>query len=668
MKSKFNNIIPLLIAGFAISITIGCSPSKKEEIIEEPLSISLSETSLKMVVGDFTKLVVSNSKEDESLLITWSSSNDKIATVDQEGKIEAIYPGEAVISAAHDDILAACLITVSSDVFLPSLEFENEIKNEEFVPINSELNLNTYILFNSRKFYDAEINATISNSQIGTFSNGIFKASNTLSAQGDITLTASWRNFSSPTLTKKIHITTTSINSVYLNDGEIDSINLFSTAKVGEKSYPTMIETNVKCKESGVDKVPYEVVAINNYSRESMDIPCVEVEYNSSKQTIKVTALRAGSASLSVTFKKSDGQDYTKLFPISVDFPIYEYETPIDYFSILDGSYYDTSLDRFVTLNNLFLTGNKEIVRAYQGDNALTIKDNCLLGVTSYSFDSYDSVNVLLYNDKIGVKVTLYVYQKVITTANDLNSLYSSKVKNDTKEGYYVLAKDIDGTNEAFVMKANEFASSFDGVFDGQGHIIKNVSLKHNSINEEWGLFGYGLGGTIKNVAFYNCSANQSYTGFLAHHTDDGGTLNNVFLQVRITGNETNAASYGAFYSTYGFLLAKQVIINVPNILSGTNKGALGIHKLHTNSKDLYIVTPTVNGIGRNESNKSYIYQSEADNDTAFKGNKFVLYPSALMYPSFNDMNDAHNSYNDFDTSIWNLSKGIPVFNGLNYF
>ena len=52
--------------------------------------------------------------------IVWSSSNDKIATVDQSGKVTAVAAGEAIITAASKDDSskkATCTVTVQAKEF-----------------------------------------------------------------------------------------------------------------------------------------------------------------------------------------------------------------------------------------------------------------------------------------------------------------------------------------------------------------------------------------------------------------------------------------------------------------------------------------------------------------------------------------------------------------------
>lgn len=82
--------------------------------------ISLSETSVTLTEGESIALSASvspESVEDES--VTWSSSNPNIANVDAEGKVSAVAPGTATITATANDgsgVSASCGVTVVEDI------------------------------------------------------------------------------------------------------------------------------------------------------------------------------------------------------------------------------------------------------------------------------------------------------------------------------------------------------------------------------------------------------------------------------------------------------------------------------------------------------------------------------------------------------------------------
>ncbi len=89
-------------------------------VIQKPTEIILSETAITLVEEDTAELTVEFLPEDVTEKeIIWSSSNDEIATVDQNGKITAVSKGEAEITArskANEEVFAKCLVTVTRAV------------------------------------------------------------------------------------------------------------------------------------------------------------------------------------------------------------------------------------------------------------------------------------------------------------------------------------------------------------------------------------------------------------------------------------------------------------------------------------------------------------------------------------------------------------------------
>lgn len=79
-------------------------------------SVALNSTSKTLKVGDTFKLLATVTPADAKFKdVTWSSSNDKIVTVDSSGNVKAIATGSAVITATTKDQAktATCIVTVT---------------------------------------------------------------------------------------------------------------------------------------------------------------------------------------------------------------------------------------------------------------------------------------------------------------------------------------------------------------------------------------------------------------------------------------------------------------------------------------------------------------------------------------------------------------------------
>ena len=93
-------------------------------------SITLNDTSKDITIGDFYQLeatVLPENATDKS--VTWSSTDDSIATVDEEGNVSTVALGEATITATSKDgkKSAACNITVKP-ILVTSISIEPEEK------------------------------------------------------------------------------------------------------------------------------------------------------------------------------------------------------------------------------------------------------------------------------------------------------------------------------------------------------------------------------------------------------------------------------------------------------------------------------------------------------------------------------------------------------------
>ena len=104
----------LIVLAAAIVALASCKPGSSESG-SKYTKISFKESSIELAVGETTKLkVLYEPTTLEAPVCEWSSSNAEVATVDQNGNVEAISVGEANITAKNGDLTAACRIIVKS--------------------------------------------------------------------------------------------------------------------------------------------------------------------------------------------------------------------------------------------------------------------------------------------------------------------------------------------------------------------------------------------------------------------------------------------------------------------------------------------------------------------------------------------------------------------------
>ena len=104
-------------------VTVTAAPGTVTEV-------KLNKSTLPLTVADTETLIATVLPSDAGVTVNWSSSAKNIATVDDSGKITAVAPGPATITAEAGGKSATCEVTVTEKV-----EFDNTVlgKTAEYV-------------------------------------------------------------------------------------------------------------------------------------------------------------------------------------------------------------------------------------------------------------------------------------------------------------------------------------------------------------------------------------------------------------------------------------------------------------------------------------------------------------------------------------------------------
>ncbi|MDE6397869.1 MAG: right-handed parallel beta-helix repeat-containing protein [Clostridiales bacterium] len=121
-------------------------------------------------------------------------------------------------------------------------------------------------------------------------------------------------------------------------------------------------------------------------------------------------------------------------------------------------------------------------------NDVITVKKKVFEGETA------GDKRLRVFVDSQYVEITVRVVTKVIRTVNDFNSI------RDNMNGAYVLGNDIDFANQMFwpigkPLTENESTKTFEGVFDGMGYAIRNVTI--NALDRAPGEDEYGQGPSL---------------------------------------------------------------------------------------------------------------------------------------------------------------------------
>ncbi|MBO7077043.1 MAG: Ig-like domain-containing protein [Bacteroidales bacterium] len=104
------------ITAKAGEISASCSVTVNKKVI--PVTeVVLNKTQLKLTEGDRESLIATVKPDDATnKIVTWITSDQKIATVDNDGIVRAIAPGTAKITAKAEGKTASCEVIVSAKV------------------------------------------------------------------------------------------------------------------------------------------------------------------------------------------------------------------------------------------------------------------------------------------------------------------------------------------------------------------------------------------------------------------------------------------------------------------------------------------------------------------------------------------------------------------------
>lgn len=144
-------IIGGIISLIGIILLLNLNKNQKEPSFKEPVetleSISFVDDTLDLIVGEEYELVVEFIPENLSEEVSYSSSNPSIISVNNEGVIKALKPGESIITATSLSGRSSLIRVTSEEVVLvdetPYIDVSNIVISENEIVIQSG---KTYII------------------------------------------------------------------------------------------------------------------------------------------------------------------------------------------------------------------------------------------------------------------------------------------------------------------------------------------------------------------------------------------------------------------------------------------------------------------------------------------------------------------------------------------
>lgn len=264
-------------------------------------SITLNRTNITLDEGESTTLKATVTPKDATdKTVTWSSSDESIVTVDQNGTINAIKQGSADILANAGDKQATCSITVVKRVTSISID-----KESLTLFVGNTATLTATVLPDDAT--DKTITWDSYNPSIATVENGVVKGTGI----GETIITASAGYFTATCLVSVITDSATGVYAVYDDKSSIvdDMIQPGSELVLGVANYSseTIHVTSVQIINGQTGAIGYEMALDDDVSSGS-----------SASWTVSIgdSGIYSPTVRFIYTFKGESYTCETKLVPI----------------------------------------------------------------------------------------------------------------------------------------------------------------------------------------------------------------------------------------------------------------------------------------------------------------------------------------------------------------
>ena len=635
IKIRYRLIIAI---AFIMAISVGgfaaCNKDQPPEGI-----ITLNKTELNL--ERYEMFILTASTENLDGFVVWSSGNSQVVTV-EGGKISSVGVGVSVVTASVGGVTAQCTVTVTDNGLLPDIV----IDNATIALFNGgQEDIGTRLVFLSQVYDDAVFSYESLNTNIATVSSSGIVTAQSLGTT-EITVSASWRNVPAIYLTKSVTVIVNENMSVTANQS---GFTLYVTESVDGTAFEKSVAATATVVSNGNEVSQPELLW-------ESDTPSVAVIDGASGI---ITAQSEGSAKIRAAYTSQSGFTATTNW-VTVDVII----------PFVTKSFTGLETDRTTSglpsvFKGLFL--NKDIVKIEDvTDLANSINLN-------YSGGQIDKGKLIVgerkwkvLNECYGYIVDVTVASKIITDRNQLKLMYTDYLVTQTSghyEGYIILKADLDFSgynysNSMWDVSGFSFSSydksvtdwnsnwsetktlGFDGVFDGRGHTISNITMC------SYGLFpAITEGSVFKNTSFVNVTFNKGEATTVAAVIH--GMVDNV--SVMVTNYEKWGNAGAISIRTLGTGTVSNSMVYLADV-SAANVGAIS----RTSGEGC-----TVNNVYA----ISNIDAFTSDRNFANISNNGIIFSTVQAF--INERNKVTGStvnLIEFKDSIWDKTSDIPLF------
>ncbi len=575
----------ILIIGIAVLLLVAAGVTAwlllqdKDEAIVDDRTVLLSETELTLVQGSSYTLSARLSLGKGEFV--WSSSDESVATVTQDGIVNCVGIGNVVITASYGDKSASCTITVILPDYFPVFSQPDQTLS---IVVGQSYPIDHTVTFNGETV-TAEMAYESEDPAIAT-----------VSADGYVTGVAEGETYVDVTANYKGLVTTMRAKIVVNANIVIQSDS--SQVRLDTLPVPSLGLVDVKNLTLQVLKEGEDVTGTLSYTW-TVDDDSI-IAYTSSENSMEVAVKKAGTTVITATFEL-DGKTYDYRYHVNVVTTKLTVEPEEGYLTVdlsgVEGNINSVSLDgnngsKYLTNQQLriyktaltagehpaevktsqriyafILDVDKEVVALRDEtktaqNNAYTVdmsyanidwsevlefnvnnkdgnslrKDNILsLKQSNTAYGNY-KVDIIT-KGRIDYQFNLFCYTDKLSSSNVTSASTLLMFLQGAPNADFTLESDIDLCGEKFA----GYVADFSGTLDGKGHVIKNFKIGSTTLFGSEGsdlTAGYLIlnnTGVIKNVGFIYELIEVRDCNLTSLIGKNNGTVENCFANMHFT-------------------------------------------------------------------------------------------------------------------------------------
>lgn len=630
---------------------------------QEESLVNIHFTSSSVKVVQYESETLSCKVSGTTSRVTFTSSNEEVATVDENGTVTALTLGKTTVTASVDGESATCEVTVVKSQLVPQIVLQAD---EHTVEDGETLQFSAETVWGTTAIDDAAYSVSLAEDSR--------EAKATVSVEDNVV-----KVVTNGVETVNLIVSTT-VRGIYTSEkvtvkvvaGALKIQALSTDFKPVAGKYETSVATTDLVGDM-VNSIPMSFVVKKGNTVEKD----AEITWSIDGGTVAIeggnlVGKGRGTATLTGTVEV-DGETATVEVLCDVVAPVVHLEEdPVELEianlktlrlpSGMIGSVKEVTLHDVKISSRIagsFASLNKQAFpkeAAKLGAQQLAI----VTDLVTYTMDA--TIYTMIINDA----AELANMRTVADTGDtELDRYNKNIVSSQYYDGYFILGNDIDYngtitsmTHTGLVYTAeytDDLSRGFRGVFDGMGYNVDGLIVGANDTpngQESGGLFGYiSKQGIVRNVSFTNATV-YANNGFLCSYGD--GTIENVSISYKqigighdVRGLNTNNMRYtGSFFTQVAGSNA-----TVKNCLIDASAADIRVEKSVYNGKTSYPIK--LSGVAASTENVITICPNQALLDCSGADVNKHTYTEVIAEGGM---------ISDFDSTIWTTVEGIPMF------